>query len=136
MNTPADVRSRQAERDPAVLFQPQDSENSTILHLLASLPSPDVPATEKKRLETYQAAVRMTNMYWDVCKSTADERHSPWSLLAKLSFMSWCSIAVPDLIDWSNSAGKTALHMACQSGNTELVRVSKDRTIVMAASVF
>lgn len=30
---------------------------------------------------------------------------------------------VPDLIDWSNAAGKTALHVASQSGNAELVQV-------------
>lgn len=31
-------------------------------------------------------------------------------------------MTVPDIIDWSNSGGKTALHIACQSGNAELVR--------------
>jgi hypothetical protein len=41
--------------------------------------------------------------------------------VADFCILTW---SVPDLIDWSNSAGKTALHMACQSGNTELVRVS------------
>jgi hypothetical protein len=36
--------------------------------------------------------------------------------------LTWNS--VPDLIDWSDAAGKTALHMACQSGNSDLVQVS------------
>lgn len=39
--------------------------------------------------------------------------------------ISWrlMELLVPQLIDWSNAAGKTALHLACQSGNTELVKV-------------
>jgi hypothetical protein len=27
---------------------------------------------EKKKMEIFQAALRMTNMYWDVCESSGD----------------------------------------------------------------
>jgi ankyrin repeat protein len=33
---------------------------------------------------------------------------------------------VPHLIDWENASGKTALHMACQSGNADLVQVRRN----------
>ncbi|KAJ9098777.1 hypothetical protein QFC19_006253 [Naganishia cerealis] len=73
----------------------RDQENSTILHLLASLPSPLTPTTSKKHADLQKAAVRMSILYWE---------------------------AFPQLIDWSNASGKTALHLACQSGNADLVR--------------
>jgi len=73
-------------------------------------------------METFQAAVRMSNMYWDVCESEISASGMGNELSERSGFRSFD--LVPDLIDWSNAAGKTALHMACQSGNTELVRVS------------
>lgn len=72
----------------------RDTDNSTILHMLASLPAPVTPK-KKKVAEIHKAAVRMCNMYWD---------------------------AFPYLMDWSNAGGKTALHIAAQSGNVEFVK--------------
>lgn len=46
----------------------QDQENSTILHLLATLPSPLTPTTSKKPGDLQRAAVRMSILYWEACK--------------------------------------------------------------------
>ncbi|KAJ9106181.1 hypothetical protein QFC21_001324 [Naganishia friedmannii] len=73
----------------------RDQEHGTILHLLASLPSPLSPTTSKKTVDLQKAAVGLTVLYWE---------------------------AFPHLIDWENASGKTALHMACQSGNVDLVK--------------
>ncbi len=33
-------------------------------------------------------------------------------------------------MDWSNAGGKTALHIAAQSGNVEFVKVSRPESVV------
>ena len=76
----------------------QDSEDSTILILLAEAKPPVmVPysygPTEQ---EFYGATLRMARLYYD---------------------------RYPDTLDWANADGKTALHIAAQRGNEELARV-------------
>lgn len=97
----------------------QDADNSTILHMLASLPCPLTP-THIKVPEAHRAAVRMSNLYFDECG------WAPEPALPSRSAEQELTLAVPYLIDWSNASGKTALHVAAQSGNVELVRVRVD----------
>lgn len=78
----------------------QDSENNTILMLLSDLKSTCAinPYTGRPfDVDLVGAALRMSRMYYD--------RYT------------W-------ILDWSNTQGKTALHIAALKGNEELVRVS------------
>jgi len=77
----------------------QDSENNTILMLLADFkpPPPNPYAPGPSQIDLMGAALRMARLYY--------ERY-PW------------------ILDWSNIQGKTALHMAALKGNEEIVRVS------------
>jgi hypothetical protein len=77
----------------------QESENNTILMLLADFkpPPPNPYAPGPSQVDLMGAALRMARLYY--------ERY-PW------------------ILDWSNVQGKTALHMAALKGNEELVRVS------------
>jgi hypothetical protein len=84
-------------------FIHQDSENNTILMLLADFkpPPPNPYAPGPSQVDLMGAALRMARLYY--------ERY-PW------------------ILDWSNMQGKTALHMAALKGNEELVRVSHPET--------
>lgn len=80
----------------------QDSENNNILMLLADQkPSPVDPyAPQSSTPEDISgASLRMARLYYD--------RYS-------------------EILDWSNTQGKTALHIASLKGNEELVRVSTE----------
>ncbi|KAG6336693.1 hypothetical protein ID866_2400 [Astraeus odoratus] len=79
----------------------RDSDNNTILMLLADFkPPPSNPyAPGPSQADLMGAALRMARLYYD--------RH-PW------------------ILDWSNSQGKTALHMAALKGNEVLVRMLCD----------
>ncbi|KAL4076096.1 ankyrin repeat-containing domain protein [Scleroderma yunnanense] len=79
----------------------RDSENNTILMLLADFkpPPPNSYAPGPSQADLMGAALRMARLYYDRC---------PW------------------ILDWSNSQGKTALHMAALKGNEELVRMLCD----------
>lgn len=49
----------------------RDQENSTVLHLLATVPSPLAPPAavgKRKVAEMQAAAVRMSILYWEACK--------------------------------------------------------------------
>lgn len=75
---------------------PQDSENNTILMLLADQ-KPTAPSSYSTTSEDNTGAhLRMARLYYD--------RYT------------W-------ILDWSNVHGKTALHIAALKGNEELVRV-------------
>ncbi|KAF9226585.1 ankyrin [Gyrodon lividus] len=79
----------------------RDAENNTILMLLADFkPTPPNPyAPGPSQVDQMGAALRMARLYYD---------RYPW------------------ILDWSNSQGKTALHMAALKGNEELVRMLCD----------
>lgn len=96
----------------------QDSENNTILHLLASLPSPALtPAQRLPRFAT-GCAIRMAGIYYDRCTSNLDCRAAPCPPQLTQS-------AVSFVLDWANVGGKTAMHVAAQEGNEPFVRVSQ-----------
>lgn len=73
----------------------RDSENNTILILLADA-RPPVLADGSTDHEFYGATLRMARLYY--------ERY-------------------PETLDWANTDGKTAMHMAAMRGNEELVRM-------------
>jgi hypothetical protein len=76
----------------------QDSDNNTILTLLADF-KPPVSASYRSTPNDYYAsgaALRMAKLYFD---------------------------RYPYVRDWANSQGKTALHVASMRGNEEIVRV-------------
>ncbi|KIJ20276.1 hypothetical protein PAXINDRAFT_166374 [Paxillus involutus ATCC 200175] len=79
----------------------RDLENHTILMLLADFkpPPPNPYAPGPSQVDQMGAALRMARLYYD---------RYPW------------------VLDWSNSQGKTALHMAALKGNEELVRMLCD----------
>jgi ankyrin repeat protein len=81
-----------------IITTQQDSENNTILTLLADHKPPATnPYTLRPdSVDIMGAALRMARLYYD--------RYS------------W-------ILDWSNVHGKTALHVAALKGNEELVRV-------------
>lgn len=74
----------------------QDSENNTILMILADQ-KPTVYVSAAALQDSTDAFLRMARLYYD--------RYS------------W-------ILDWSNTQGKTALHIAALKGNEDLVRVS------------
>ena len=77
----------------------QDSENNTILMLLAETkpPPPDPYAPSAMQHEDMSGAIlRMARLYID---------------------------RYPKTLDWSNMQGRTALHFAALKGNEELARV-------------
>nr|XP_031860880.1 uncharacterized protein CI109_003606 [Kwoniella shandongensis]KAA5527952.1 hypothetical protein CI109_003606 [Kwoniella shandongensis] len=92
----------------------RDSDNNTILHLLASIPSlslsphthlllssplfPPKPSTLPISVQS-TITLRMTHLYHTL---------------------------FPFLLDWSNSGGKTALHVAAQAGNTPFISLLCD----------
>lgn len=92
----------------------QDSENNTILMLLADHKPPASNSYSPDCIDMMGAALRMARLYYD--------RYF------------W-------IMDWSNVYGKTALHIAALKGNEELVRVSYNawlsnyRAIKTSASV-
>lgn len=81
------------------LCRQQDLEDNTILILLADArPPPSTPHTPGPPDQDFLGAtLRMARMYID---------------------------RYPDILDWANQDGKTALHVAALKGNEELVRVS------------
>ncbi|KAI0750775.1 hypothetical protein C8Q80DRAFT_1153869 [Daedaleopsis nitida] len=79
----------------------KDSENNTILLLLAGArPPPSSPHSNGMSEQDFLGAtLRMARMYID---------------------------RYPDILDWANTDGKTALHVAALKGNEELVRMLCD----------
>lgn len=73
----------------------QDSENNTILILLAEIKRPPV-GSNTEGSDILGAALRMARLYY--------ERY-------------------PYILDWSNSSGRTALHVAAMTGKDDMVRV-------------
>ena len=89
------LRSRTRCPPPCLYWVPKDSENNTILMLLAD----QKPAQSTSYIggdDRSGAYLRMAQLYY--------ERYN------------W-------VLDWSNIHGKTALHIAALKGNEELVRV-------------
>ena len=74
----------------------QDSENSTILILLADMKPPLTTPYALSDPDFMGAALRMARLYYD---------------------------RYPFILDWSDALGKTALHVAALKGNEELSRV-------------
>ncbi|KAH9853575.1 hypothetical protein C2E23DRAFT_821890 [Lenzites betulinus] len=79
----------------------KDSDNNTILTLLAEArPPPSTPHSSGPPDQDFLGAtLRMARMYID---------------------------RYPDILDWANAEGKTALHVAALKGNEELVRMLCD----------
>ncbi|PBK72760.1 ankyrin [Armillaria solidipes] len=78
----------------------RDSENNTILMLLADQKPPSATSYHSMPSnDTLRATLRMARLYYD---------------------------RYPKVLDWSNSQGKTALHVAALRGNEELVRMLCD----------
>ena len=82
------------------LFRHQDSDNNTILTLLADFKPPVATPYRSASNDSYSyasgVALRMARLYYD---------------------------RYPYIRDWANSQGKTALHVASMRGNEEIVRV-------------
>ena len=76
----------------------QDSDNNTILTLLADFKPPATTPYRSIPNDLYasEAALRMAKLYYD---------------------------RYPYIRDWANSQGKTALHAASMRGSEEVVRV-------------
>jgi ankyrin repeat protein len=74
----------------------QDSENNTILMLLAEHTAGAMSSSRPNNGDVMGAVLRMARLYYD---------------------------RYPDILDWSNVHGKTALHIAALKGHEELVRV-------------
>ncbi|KAI9466870.1 ankyrin [Lactarius psammicola] len=77
----------------------RDSENSTILILLADIKPPSTGLYASSDPDVIGSALRMARMYYD---------------------------RYPFILDWSDSSGRTALHVAALKGNEELVRMLCD----------
>ncbi|KAJ6628756.1 ankyrin repeat-containing domain protein [Mycena sp. CBHHK59/15] len=79
----------------------KDSENNTILMLLADHTPATSPTSRPSNstVDVMGAALRMARLYYD---------------------------RYPDILDWSNVHGKTALHIAALKGHEELVRMLCD----------
>jgi hypothetical protein len=90
----------------------QDADNNTLLHILASIPSPNGSSVVSHASSSYTPppitrtpdeqsaiALRMTHLYVTL---------------------------FPFLVDWSNSGGKTPLHVAAQAGNTPFISLLCD----------
>jgi hypothetical protein len=72
----------------------RDQENSTVLHLLATVPSPLAPPMavgKRKAAEMQRAAVRMSILYWEACKSL--------SYYSCCEADAWCSPAADRLVE-------------------------------------
>ncbi|KAJ6539478.1 ankyrin repeat-containing domain protein [Mycena capillaripes] len=77
----------------------KDSENNTILMLLADHTPGGLNISRPNNVDVMGAALRMAQLYYD---------------------------RYPDILDWSNVHGKTALHIAALKGHEELVRMLID----------
>ncbi|KAJ6486392.1 ankyrin repeat-containing domain protein [Mycena vitilis] len=77
----------------------KDSENNTILMLLADHTPAALANSRPNNVDVMGAALRMAQLYYD---------------------------RYPDILDWSNVHGKTALHIAALKGHEELVRMLID----------
>ncbi|KAH0587715.1 hypothetical protein H2248_006478 [Termitomyces sp. 'cryptogamus'] len=77
----------------------KDSENNTILMLLADHRPPSNVYAAHEAEDSSGATVRMARLYYD---------------------------RYPDVLDWANAQGRTALHIAAIKGNEELVRMFCD----------
>ncbi|CDZ98601.1 FOG: Ankyrin repeat [Phaffia rhodozyma] len=77
----------------------RDSENNTLIHLLASLPSQLYTPPSRAHVFQHGAAIRMASIYYD-----------------RFSFV----------LDWANVGGKTGLHVAAQEGNEGFVKLLVD----------
>ena len=85
-------------RGPAYMSHYQDSDNNTILTLLADFKPPATAPYRSPSSDCYASgtALRMAKLYYD---------------------------RYPYIKDWANSQGRTALHAAAMRGNEEIVRV-------------
>ncbi|KAJ6598925.1 ankyrin repeat-containing domain protein [Mycena vulgaris] len=77
----------------------KDSEKNTILMLLADHTPTTLTSSRPGNVDVMGAALRMAQLYYD---------------------------RYPDILDWSNVHGKTALHIAALKGHEELVRMLCD----------
>ena len=85
--------------DPLLIPPPQDSENNTILIILAGLGSNSVSSPYRSPQDDpdlQDTAMRMARQYWE---------------------------RFPFITDWSNLQGRTALHVAALKGSEDFVRV-------------
>lgn len=93
----------------------QDSDNNTILHLLASVPSPPTLSTHTHLLRSSPLFPPRPNL-----KPLSEQI----SISLRMSSLYYTLFTF--LLDWSNSGGKTALHVAAQAGNTAFINLLCD----------
>ena len=93
------VRSLLPRKIALLMRTSQDTDNNTILLLLADAKPPVTSpyGSNQSEQEFLSATLRMARLYYD---------------------------RYPDILDWANVDGKTALHVAALKGKEELVRVS------------
>nr|ODN93105.1 hypothetical protein L203_00374 [Cryptococcus depauperatus CBS 7841] len=91
----------------------RDTDNNTILHLLASVPS--------LTLSPHNLLILSSELppYNNPLSSS---EQSQMALAMTIDYLRLFSF----LIDWSNNAGKTALHIAAQAGNTPFINLLCD----------
>jgi uncharacterized protein len=82
----------------------QDSEKSTILILIADMKPPLTSLYACSDPDFMCPTIRMARMYYD---------------------------RYPFILDWSDSSGKTALHVAALKGNEELVKVRPFSVVIL-----
>ena len=94
---------------PLMLSYYQDSDNNTILTLLADFKPPTSTPYRSTQDDCYSsgAALRMAKLYYD---------------------------RYPYIRDWANSQGKTALHTASMRGNEEVVQVRNPPSVQLRST--
>ncbi|ORX36043.1 ankyrin repeat-containing domain protein [Kockovaella imperatae] len=92
----------------------RDADNNTILHLLASVPSPPGLSPHNHLIESFSFSLRSTT------------RPISEQIAICLRMTHLYHTVFPFILDWSNSGGKTALHLAAQAGNSQFVNTLCD----------
>ncbi|OCF31091.1 hypothetical protein I316_07222 [Kwoniella heveanensis BCC8398] len=91
----------------------RDADNNTILHLLASVPSLS-PSPYAHQLSSPDFPPRLNTLSLDEQSDISLRMTQVYHTL------------FPFLLDWSNSGGKTALHVAAQAGNHRFISLLCD----------
>jgi ankyrin repeat protein len=106
---------RQSSSVRRISRSPQDVDNNTILHLLASVPSPPSQSPHT-RLQSSSA--------WFPPRPSQRSIVEQLAISLRMTHL-YCTL-FPFLLDWSNAGGKSALHVAAQAGNTGFINLLCD----------